>query len=357
MSLAGRHVLVTGGNGLVGSNLARALLVAGCRVRVLDRRDARLWREDIDRIELLRGDLRDPAALAGALDDVDLVFHQAALTPIEAGAEEFLSANAAATGALFERIAAERLPVRKVVVASSLGVYGEGSYCCPVDGVVTPRPRPRAQLERGDWEPRCATCGASLAWAPTREDASIAPVTAYAISKFAAERLALALGERAGVPTVALRYVVVYGPGQALSNSYSSVLATFGGRLERDEPPLLFEDGRQVRDWVFVDDVVRANLFAAEDERLDFAAWNVGSGAPCSVRELAESLGRALGKSVEPQATGRFRVGDTRHLVLDTSRLTRFGWTARVALDEGLGRYAAWLRASDEGRASDGPER
>ena len=351
MELAGRSVLVTGGCGLVGRALTRALVAEGCDVRVFDRcappPDARATALPAG-IALQIGDLRDEAALARALDGVELVFHQAALTPADAPSADFLDVNATGTARLFEIIARRKLPVRRVVVASSLGVYGEGKYRCASCGIRVPRLRSPEQLRRHDWEPRCTRCDRSLEALATDEATPATPVTPYAIAKLAGERLALALGERGEVPTVALRYAVVYGPGQSLTNPYSGVIAAFAKLILRGEAPALFEDGKQRRDWIFVDDVVRANLFAMRDARTDFEAWNVGSGVGCTVTELAERLARALGSTVAPRVSGAFRVGDYRHLVLETSRLTQLGFVPQISLDAGLERFARWLVAQGE---------
>jgi len=236
--------------------------------------------------------------------------------------------------------------VRRVVVASSLGVYGEGSYRCPRDGLQHPELRPLAQLEQRRWEPLCPVCAESLSWVPTAEVAAAVPVSAYGVSKHAAERLALLMGRRLDVPSVALRYAVVYGTGQPLGNPYSTVITSFASRLARGEAPLLYEDGAQQRDWVYVDDIVRATVLAAEDEGAVFQVFNVGAGRGHSVRELAECLGRRFGWTRAIEASHRFRVGDYRHLVLDTAKLRALGFEARVSLEEGVDRFAHWLRRS-----------
>ena len=344
MDISGRTVLVTGGAGFVGHHLVRALLVRQCRVRVLDHRPA-----DTEGVEGIQGDVREPATWARALAGVDIVFHLAAAVGADTDARHYLDVNAGGTAELFRALEGDARSVRKVIVASSLGVYGEGSYRCGRDGLQHPELRQRAQLEQRQWEPLCPVCGGSLAPVPTSERAVAAPVSAYAVSKYAAERLALFMGRRVEVPAVALRYAVVYGAGQPLANPYSTVITAFASHLARREAPVLYEDGGQQRDFVYVDDVVHATMLAAEDERADFQVFNVGAGQGYTVRDLAAGLGQRFGWTRSFEASQQFRVGDYRHLVLDTAKLRALGWEVSVPLDEGLDRFVHWLRRESAG--------
>ena len=346
MDISGSTALVTGGAGFIGKELARALLVRQCRVRTLDERPV-----EEEGVEAVQGDVRDAPTWARALAGVDIVFHLAAAVGADTDARRYLDVNAGGTAELFRALDGSLRSVRKVVVASSLGVYGEGSYRCERDGLQHPELRLRAQLEQRRWEPSCPACGESLAWMPTSEDAVTAPVSAYAVSKYAAERLALFMGRRIEVSAVALRYAVVYGAGQPLANPYSTVITAFATRLAQGEAPVLYEDGAQRRDFVYVDDVVRATLLAAEDERADFHVFNVGTGQGCTVRELADGLAQRFGWTRSIEASQEFRVGDYRHLVLDTARLRALGWDVSVPFDEGLDRFVHWLRRESGARS------
>ena len=345
MDISGSTALVTGGAGFVGSELARALLARRCRVRILD-----LHPGETDYAETVQGDVRESATWTRALAGVDIVFHLAAAVGADTDARRYLDVNAGGTAELFRALEGSTRSVRKVVVSSSLGVYGEGSYRCGRDGLQHPELRQRAQLVERQWEPLCRVCGESLTFVPTSERAVTAPVSAYGVSKHAAERLALFMGRRVEVPTVALRYAVVYGAGQPLANPYSAVITTFASRFAHGEAPTIYEDGGQQRDFVYVDDVVHATILAAEDERAAFQVFNVGAGQGLSVRKLAEGLGQRFGRTGPLEASQEFRVGDYRHLILDTAKLRALGWEVSVPLDEGLDRFVHWLRRA-------GPER
>jgi dTDP-L-rhamnose 4-epimerase len=343
--------LITGGAGFIGSHLGDELLRAGYRVRALDslveqvhsgeqQRPAYL----ADEIELIAGDVRNPEVVRGALEGVDAVFHLAARVGVGQSTyqpAEYTSANTEGTAVLLEALLEH--PVRKVVVASSMSVYGEGAY--------EPAPaaeRSREQLERGEWEPRGPN-GEELRPVPTPETKEPSLASVYALTKYDQERLCLLHGAAYGVPTVALRLFNVYGPRQALSNPYTGVLAIFAARLLNDRPPLVYEDGGQRRDFVNVADVARACRLALEHEAVDGRALNVGSGKSISVLELAGELARVLGTAIEPEITGKFRAGDIRHCFADvTLARDALGFVTEVPLEQGLAELASWL----EGRTA-----
>jgi dTDP-L-rhamnose 4-epimerase len=339
-------VLITGGAGFIGSHLADELLPAGYRVRALDslveqvhgsaqQRPAYLDEE----IELIPGDVRSPEVVRGALEGVDAVFHLAARVGVGQSMyepAEYAAVNTTGTGVLLEALLEH--PVRKLVVASSMSVYGEGAYE-PAPAV----PRTREQLERGEWEPR-GPSGEELTAVPTPETKEPSLASVYALTKYDQERMCLLYGDAYGVPTVALRFFNVYGPRQALSNPYTGVLAIFASRLLNDRPPLVYEDGGQRRDFVNVADVARACRLALEHEAVDGRAVNVGSGRSASVLELTDELSRGLGKSIEPEIAGKFRAGDIRHCFADvTLARDALGFVAEVPLEHGLAELASWL--------------
>lgn len=345
-----RTALVTGGAGLIGSHIVDRALAAGWDVRILDNLQRQTHRDGkppwVPReAELVQGDVRNRKVWERALDGIDVVFHQAAYGGYMPEIAKFIDSNGVGTALLLETIRDRELPVRKLVVASSQAVYNEGAYRCPEHGHFYGRTRPIAQLERGDFAMHCPTCGAASAPAPTDEEAPTGGENVYAISKMVQERLAVSWGRATGIPVVALRYSCTYGPRQSLFNPYTGVIAIFCTRLANDLPPVVYEDGRQSRDLIYVEDVARANLLVANDPRADGQIFNVGTGEAAGIGDLARLLAAKLGKSIEPEIPGEFRPGEMRALISDASRIGKLGFAPRVALDEGIGRYLDWVRA------------
>jgi dTDP-L-rhamnose 4-epimerase len=345
----GRRALVTGGAGLIGSHIVDLLLREGWSVRILDNLEPQThgggrpaW--VADGAEMGVGDIRDRSAVRDALEDVDVVFHQAAYGGYMPEVAKYVHVNSFGTAQLLEIIRDENLPIRKVIVASSQAVYQEGAGSCPTHGVVFPTTRPLAQLQRADFTVHCPACDAATTPVPTPEEAPIGGETVYAITKVDQERLTLAWGRQTGIPTVALRYSCTYGPRQSVFNPYTGVIAIFATRLLNGQPPILYEDGEQTRDMCFVEDIARANVLAATTDALDGRPVNVGSGRPTTVRELARLIGDALGTTIEPVARGEFRPGEMRHLTSDIRLARSAGYEPRVDLTEGIARYVEWIR-------------
>jgi dTDP-L-rhamnose 4-epimerase len=339
-------VLITGGAGFIGSHLADELLAAGYRVRALDALVDQVHGtverpEYLDpEVELVLGDVRDRDAVDGALDGVEAVVHLAARVGVGQSMYEpaaYTSANAAGTGVLLEALLDRDL--ERLVVASSMSVYGEGLYVDADGNPITDAERSREQLERGDWEPRHG-----FTPAPTPEWKTPALASVYALTKYDQERLCLIWGQAYGVPTTALRLFNAYGPRQALSNPYTGVLAIFASRLLNGQPPLVNEDGHQRRDFVSVHDVARAFRLALESDSAADRVLNVGSGRSVSVLEVAELLRDALGSDVEVEVTGSARAGDIRHCFADIS-LARdvLGYEPSLSLEDGLAELVEWL--------------
>jgi dTDP-L-rhamnose 4-epimerase len=352
-----RRVLITGGAGFIGSHVARALLERGYRVRALDALTPQVHPGSIRPdylpadVELLVGDVRDPHAVRRALIDVDCLIHLAARVGVgqsmyEIG--EYVSVNSLGTATLLQALLDH--PVERIVVASSMSVYGEGLY---VDGdaqpVVVPE-RTRGQLVAHDWEPRAPGRGA-LRPIPTPESKPPSLASIYALNKFEQERSALLFGRAYDIPTVALRFFNVYGPHQALSNPYTGVLAIFASRLLNHKPPMIFEDGEQRRDFVSIRDVAIACTHALERREVADEVINIGSGTSVTVREIARRLARILGQEhIEPEVTGEYRVGDIRHCFADVTKATELlAFAPSVALEDGMGELAEWL----EGQVAD----
>jgi dTDP-L-rhamnose 4-epimerase len=347
------HALVTGGAGFIGSHVADALLRRGYRVRVLDSLETQVHGGDRTRpsyldpeIELVVGDVRDPDIVASALRGIDVVFHFAARVGVGQSMYEvadYTSVNNLGTAVLMEKLC--KKPVARLVVASSMSIYGEGLY---IDGRGAHAPgetRDLARLREGDWELR-GPDGAPLVPVPTPEWKAPALESVYALSKYDQERLTLMLGRAYGMSTVALRFFNAYGPRQALSNPYTGVLAIFASRLLNDRSPLVYEDGRQQRDFVSVHDVVRACLLALTRERASGGVFNIGSGQPQSILDVAAGVARAVGKPhLLPEVTGKYRMGDIRHCFADiASARESLGYEPEVSFQDGIVELADWLR-------------
>jgi dTDP-L-rhamnose 4-epimerase len=349
-----RRVLVTGGAGFIGSHLADELLAHGYRVRALDNLSvqvhgpSRARPQYLDsRVELVVGDVRDAGDVRAALEGVDWVVHLAAAVGVGQSMyqiREYTEINAVGTAVLLEELS--RRPPRRLVVASSMSIYGEGRYRDAQGAIHDAVERPFFALKRGDWEPRSEQ-GSELTPVPTPEDKPPCLSSVYALSKFDQERMSLVVGRAYGIATVALRFFNTYGPRQALSNPYTGVLAIFASRLLNGNRPLVFEDGHQRRDFVSVYDVVSACRLALESEAAVGSAINVGSGRSVSIGEIARRLASILRcPSLAPEVTNRYRVGDIRHCFADIGRARALlGYEPLVELDRGLERLGHWLRA------------
>ncbi|HXE13927.1 MAG TPA: NAD-dependent epimerase/dehydratase family protein [Bryobacteraceae bacterium] len=343
-------VLITGGAGFIGSHVANELLAHGYRVRVLDALASQVHGADRKRpcylhedVELIRGDIRDADVLDRALNGVVAVYHFVALVGVGQSMyqiEQYTSVNNLGTAMLLERVAKKR--IRKLIVASSMSVYGEGLYELPSGEICTTAGRTVEQLRCHEWEMKTSG-GQVLRPLPTPEWKTPALASIYALSKFDQEQMCLITGRAYGVPTVALRFFNVYGPNQALSNPYTGVLAIFASRLLNNQRPMIFEDGAQLRDFVSVYDVARACRLALESDAADVAV-NIGSGETITIRQIAERLAAVLDKDVEPEITGNYRVGDIRHCYPDISLAKKvLGYSPAVTLELGLEDLAAWL--------------
>ncbi|MCU7730108.1 NAD-dependent epimerase/dehydratase family protein [Actinoplanes sp. KI2] len=342
------HVLVTGGAGFIGSHVVATLTASGCEVTVLDCGHPAAHRgplpAEVAGVPVTRADLRDPGAVAAALTDVDVVVHQAAMVGLGVDLDDlpdYVGCNDLGTAVLLARMA--RAGVHRLVLASSMVVYGEGGYSCAEHGRVRPGPRVVADLAAGVFEPPCPICRTPLVPELVGEDAPLDPRSVYAATKVAQEHLTAAWARQTGGAVAALRYHNVYGPGMPRDTPYSGVAAIFRSLVEAGRPPRVFEDGGQRRDFVHVRDVAAANLAAvAATETLGgWRAYNVASGRPATVGELAAELSRAAGGPA-PVTTGEFRLGDVRHVVARPDRAaTELGFRARVGLAEGVAEFAS----------------
>ena len=342
------RVLVTGGAGFIGSHTARALVTKGHEVRVLDALTQPVHPPGYEPlaepgIEFVRGDVRDKGAWTECLAGVDAVMHFAAYQDYGLDFSRFTSVNVTGTALLYEVIVEQRLEIERIVLASSESVYGEGQVRCADHGVVAAAQRTPDRLARGDFDARCSVCDAPSPPEPMTEEFA-APHNAYGTSKLAAERLGLVLGAHHGLPTVALRYAIVHGPGQSPRNAYSGLLRAASLALLAGQAPVLFEDGEQRRDYIGIDDVVAANLLALEHPDAPGRAYNVGGARSWTVREVVDALNQIVDDPREPELPGLHRVGDVRHTIGDLSGLRALGWEPRADLVEVWRGYWSWLR-------------
>mgnify|MGYP006281604997 CR=1 FL=1 len=348
------RILITGGAGFIGSHTADALLAEGRDVRVLDALTEPVHPDNrapdyLDpRIELVRGDVRDEAVLLEAMRGCDVVYHLAAFQDYLPVFSRFFDVNVTSTALIYELIVREKLPVRKVIVASSQATLGEGLYHDADGKTVLPDIRPESQLKQGIWEvqPPAGFRG-PLQWQPT--DESVAnPQNQYGISKIAEENVALHLGRRYKIPSVAMRYSIVQGPRQSFYNAYSGACRVFCLSFHQGQEPMIYEDGQQVRDFVNIHDVVDANLLVLHDDRADYEMFHVGGDLEMTVCEFAAIVAEAFGhERYEPTPCGRYRFGDTRHIRSDVSKLKALGWKPTRSPAQSVEAYKAWLDQAD----------
>jgi dTDP-L-rhamnose 4-epimerase len=344
-------VLITGGAGFIGSHVASELIRTGYQVRIVDSLVTQVHGDDPSRPQYLHedaqfvlGDVRNPEILDDALSGVDAVYHFVALVGVGQSMyqiAEYTSVNNLGTAVLLERLVKHR--VRKLIVASSMSIYGEGLYITPDGRPYAHAFRGTRQLKARDWE-MVAEDGTPLRPVPTPETKQPSLASVYALSKYDQEQMCLIAGRAYGVPTVALRFFNAYGPFQSLSNPYTGVLAIFASRLMNGKRPIIFEDGKQLRDFVSVYDIAQACRLALEVNAAQDIVLNVGSGSAITVREVARKLAKVLGKNIEPEISGKYRVGDIRHCYPDISLAQRtLGYKPAVSLEAGMRDLAEWL--------------
>jgi dTDP-L-rhamnose 4-epimerase len=348
------RVLVTGGAGFIGSHLADRLLADGHEVRALDNLDRQVHPEGerpeyLDpEVELHVGDVRDHQAVARALEGIDTVVHFAAAVGVGQSMyeiERYTSINAIGAAVVLEEVLERRGAIGKLLVASSMSIYGEGSYRNPRTGEsgIAPGLRPESQLAEKRWEV-VADDGGPLEPEPTAETKPLRPTSVYAVGKRDHEELFLSVGAAYGIPAVALRFFNVYGERQALSNPYTGVAAIFSSRLLNDRAPLVFEDGNQTRDFIDVRDLVRGCALALSQDGADGRTLNLGTGRPTSILEVGHTIAHGLGKEIEPEIAEQYRAGDIRHCYADT-RLAEelLGFRAEIGFEDGMRDLLAWL--------------
>ncbi len=350
-----KKVLVTGGAGFIGSHLVDKLIELGHEVVVFDNLEPQVH-GDGQKIpeylnkecEFIKGDILNRDELRKALKDKEIIFHQAAVVGIGQSMYEikrYSEVNMLGTANLLDVLANEDHRVEKLIVASSMSVYGEGKYSCAGCGVVYPKLRSLSQLKRGEWEMKCPACSQEVQSLPVDEEKPLYPTSVYSVSKRDQEEMCLVIGRAYRIPTVALRYFNVYGPRQALSNPYTGVAAIFSSRILNNHTPHIFEDGRQSRDFIHVSDIVRAIVLAMEKDEANYQVFNVGTGRPTTVLEIAEMLMKKLGTSINPKVVYKYRHGDIRHCYADISQIqNRLGFQPEVKFEEGISDLVEWVR-------------
>lgn len=352
-----RHnlMLVTGGAGFIGGHLVDALIERGYRVRVLDNlapptHNGKLPEWFNKKAEFVKGDVRNKKDLVRALTGVDYVFHLAAYMDFHLDFSTYIDTNTKSVALLFEVIVEKKLPVKKIILASSQSVYGEGTYRCEEHGTVYPATRSEEQLKRREWEIACPIDGSPLAPVSQKETDPLHPTIPYGISKRAAKELLFCLGRLYGIPSVVLRYSIVHGARQSFRHFYSGALRQIAVMALSGEDLVLHEDGNQLRDYVNVHDVVDAHLAVLQNPRADFEAFNVGRGEPTRVRELAEIIAKETGAATSIKTPGLYRIGAPRHSPLDIFKLTGLGWKPRHSLADSVREYVGWLRQFPEAK-------
>ena len=344
-------ILVTGGAGFIGSHTCDRLLSLGHEVVVLDALTPPVHRNGqpdylSSEVDFYQGDTRNRDLVTNLLRRVDAVYHFAAYQDYLPDFSRFFDVNVVSTALLYEVIVAERLDLARVVVASSQSAMGEGLYWCPADGEQRPSMRPESALAASQWDIPCHECGGPLELRPTPERVSN-PQNAYGMSKLAEEMVAINLGRRYGIPTVALRYSIVQGPRQSVYNAYSGACRIFCLSYLLGRTPVLYEDGGAIRDYVNIDDVVDANVLVLADDRAAGRVFNVGGGREVTTREFADVVMRQYGSDRPGVVTGEYRFGDTRHILSDIGALRALGWEPRHTPAQSVAAYAAWLEGMD----------
>lgn len=354
-----QKILITGGAGFIGSKLALSLIAKGHQVRVLDNlapqihgdvpERSPLFLSIKDKVEFVRGSVTDQNDLMKVLPGVDTVVHLAAETGTGQSMyaiRHYSDVNIGGTALLLDLIANQLFPVKKLVVASSRAVYGEGKYRCAEHGFVFPSSRSAKDMEGGDFSVHCPVCGVSAQLVATDEETPVRPSSVYGVTKLTQEQMVLTVGKTLGISAIAFRYQNVYGPGQSLSNPYTGILSIFSTRIRNNSGINIFEDGEESRDFVYIDDVVSATEKAVGYEHPIVDVFNVGAGVATDVMTIANTLQRLLGISVPIKVSGQFRAGDIRHNFADLTKVRRvLGFEPSVSIDEGLRRFVDWVKS------------
>ncbi|MFQ6055575.1 MAG: NAD-dependent epimerase/dehydratase family protein [Methanosarcinales archaeon] len=343
------RILVTGGAGFVGSHLVDALVENGNEVIIYDNLEPQVHQEIPEYLnnnaKFIRSDIRDQEKLLGIIKDTDIIFHLAAMVGVGQSMyqiKKYVDVNTYGTAKLLDILVNSEHSVKKLIVASSMSIYGEGKYSCEDCGVVYPSLRHEKQLKEKQWEMKCPICKKQVKPIPTDENKPLQPTSIYAITKKDQEEMCLVTGISYGIPTVALRYFNIYGARQSLNNPYTGVCAIFSSRIKNNNPPLIFEDGLQTRDFISVHDIVESNLIAMNKSGADYEVYNVGTGKPTSILDIAETLLKLYNKDLEPEIVNKYRSGDIRHCYADISKIKKLGYKPKVSFKNGMQELVKW---------------
>lgn len=353
-----QNILITGGAGFIGSRLSQLLVTNGHNVRVLDNLSPQIHGTEPEssplfcsikgQVEFFLGSVTNRADLLKVLPGIDTVVHLAAETGTGQSMyaiRHYSDVNIGGTSLLLDLIANEQFPVRKIVVASSRAVYGEGKYCCVQHGFVFPSSRSANDMEQGDFAVHCPKCDVPVQFVPTDEETPLRPTSVYGITKLTQEQMVLTVGKALGISALAFRYQNVYGPGQSLSNPYTGILSIFSTRIRNGSGINIFEDGKESRDFVFIDDIAAVTAIGVEHDAPLVDVLNVGSGVATDVLTIASTLQQLLGKTVPIEISGKFRIGDIRHNVAELTKVQAvLGFKPSILVEEGLRRFVAWVK-------------
>ncbi|HID27424.1 MAG TPA: SDR family NAD(P)-dependent oxidoreductase [Methanosarcinales archaeon] len=343
------RILVTGGAGFVGSHLVDALVENGNEVIIYDNLEPQVHQEIPEYLnnnaKFIRSDIRDQEKLLEIIKDTDIIFHLAAMVGVGQSMyqiKKYVDVNTYGTAKLLDILVNSEHKVKKLIVASSMSIYGEGKYSCDDCGVVYPSLRHEKQLKEKQWEMKCPICKKQVKPIPTDENKPLQPTSIYAITKKDQEEMCLVTGISYGIPTVALRYFNIYGARQSLNNPYTGVCAIFSSRIKNNNPPLIFEDGLQTRDFISVHDIVESNLIAMNKSGANYEVYNVGTGKPTSILDIAETLLKLYNKDLEPEIVNKYRSGDIRHCYADISKIKKLGYKPKVSFKNGMQELVKW---------------
>jgi dTDP-L-rhamnose 4-epimerase len=345
-----KRILVTGGAGFIGSHLVDSLVKSGHVVKILDNLEPQVHSKIPDYLnkdaQFIHGDIRNDDDVKKALKGIDIVFHLAAMVGVGQSMyqiQKYTEVNTQATAKLLEIIVNGAYSIEKLLVASSMSIYGEGAYKCDSCGIVYPKLRSEPQLAAKDWEMKCPVCDKNVEPISTNEDKPLYPTSIYAINKRDQEEMCLSIGRAHNIPTVALRYFNTYGTRQSLSNPYTGVAAIFLSRIKNNKPPMIFEDGLQARDFISVHDIVQANILAMEKPEANYEAFNVGTGKSVTILQISNILNKLCGKDLDPQILDKYRTGDIRHCYADITKIkSKLGFEPKMELEEGMKMLIKW---------------
>ncbi|HBR11196.1 MAG TPA: epimerase [Chryseobacterium sp.] len=356
------NVLITGGAGFIGSNIALKLIKKGIKVTVLDNLSPQihgdnpevtspLYKSILGKVKFICGTVTSKEDWASAIKDQDAIIHLAAETGTGQSMYEiqkYIEVNIGGTGIMLDLLANTKHKVKKVVVAASRAIYGEGTYRCPKHGIVFPTERLDEDMAKGDFECKCPNCHQTAEILPTTEESKIHPTSVYGITKQNQEQLVLTVCKSLGIAAVGYRYQNVYGPGQSLSNPYTGILSIFSTRIKNGNSINIFEDGKETRDFVYIDDVADATILGLEKDEANGQVFNVGTGVATDVITVAETLSKHYGRNIPIQISGNYRLGDIRHNFADISKIkSELGFEPRWSFDEGIEAFTNWVNQQE----------